>query len=124
MGGFNLPRYLGEPWVGPRLDDGLLVTLKLRDNGPLMSIDEVRRVNWEYVGILRSGEGLRKAVDLYERVNMAVSTRESNAALVSYLTAYAALLRTESRGGTHYRVDYPVKDINWQRRIYFRVSPP
>lgn len=101
--GFNLPRYLSEPWDGPRLDDGLLVTIKLRDNGPLMSIDEVRRVNWEYVGILRSGEGLRKAVDLYERVNMAVSTKESNAALVSYLTAYAALLRTESRG-THYRL--------------------
>ncbi len=73
-------------------------------------------------GILRSGDGLRKAVDLYEQVNVAVNSRESNAALVSYLTAYAALLRTESRGGAHYRVDYPSKDANWRRRIYFKVS--
>ncbi|WP_052885869.1 L-aspartate oxidase [Vulcanisaeta distributa] len=119
--GFNLPRYIGEPWDGPRLDDGLMVTVKLRDHGPMMSIGEVRRVNWEYVGILRSGDGLRKAVDLYEQMNVAVNSRESNAALVSYLTAYAALLRTESRGA-HYRVDYPSKDANWRRRIYFKVS--
>ncbi|GGI79729.1 L-aspartate oxidase [Vulcanisaeta souniana] len=118
--GFNLPRYLGEPWDGPRLDDGSLVTVKLRDHGPIMGIDEVRRVNWEYVGILRSGDGLRKAVELYERVNTTINSRESNAVLVSYLTAYVALLRTESRG-THYRVDYPDKDINWRRRIYLGV---
>nr|WP_252901725.1 hypothetical protein [Vulcanisaeta sp. JCM 14467] len=29
-------------------------------------------------------------------------------------------MRTESRG-VHYRVDYPGKDDNWRRRIYFRV---
>ena len=116
--GLNLPRYLGEPWEGPRLDDGIMVQIGLRADGPLLSIDEIRRINWEHLGILRSEAGLRKAVEIYGSVNTAQWTRESNAALVSYLASYAALLRTESRG-VHYRVDYPVKDDSWRRRIYF-----
>ncbi len=119
--GMNLPRYLEEPWEGPRLDDGMLVQVGLRDQGSSLSIDEVRRINWEHLSILRSEDGLRKALDLYGRLNTAAGTKESNAALVSYLTAYAALLRNESRG-VHYRVDYPSKDNGWRRRIYFRVS--
>nr|WP_252901726.1 hypothetical protein [Vulcanisaeta sp. JCM 14467] len=63
--GLNLPRYLDEPWEGPRLDDGIMVQVGLRDEGPSLSIDEIRRINWEYLGILRSEAGLRKAVEIY-----------------------------------------------------------
>ncbi|MGC9119475.1 MAG: L-aspartate oxidase [Thermoproteus sp.] len=115
--GLNLPLYLDEVWEGPRLDDGIAVAVPVKDGGPSLSLEEIRRMNWEHVGVLRDGVGLQKAVEIYGRVDTGAPADESNAALVSYLTAYAALLRTESRGA-HYRSDFPHGDPEWRRRIY------
>ncbi|MFP3483464.1 MAG: FAD-dependent oxidoreductase [Caldivirga sp.] len=119
--GVNLPQYIDE-WVGFVPSDGIVEAVKINGNGEL-SIGEIRRINWLRLGIVRDGEGLADAVKKYEKVNMhALGEDWSNAALVSYLTAKAALTRCESRG-SHYRVDCPFKSNNWAgRRVYLVMA--
>ena len=64
-------------------------------------VDEVRRLAWDYCGILRHAEGLRTACDR-------LAGSESNLATVALLIARCALARQESRGA-HFRTDYPQK---------------
>jgi L-aspartate oxidase len=61
-----------------------------------------RDVAWQYCGILRDADGLRRAIDL-------LAPDRSNVATVATLIARCALARRESRGG-HYRTDFPEKD--------------
>ncbi len=94
------------------------------------------------VGIFRNGEKLQEAVDelreLLERsrkVGIRYVTHASNPELVeayrlpkmlkiAISIAYAALLRTESRGA-HYREDYLKRDdANWLKRTLVRWSDP
>jgi L-aspartate oxidase len=70
----------------------------------------VRRLMWERVGILRSREGLQRALKEFEQISQAPLTRASrNFLSVATLIARAALWREESRGA-HYRSDYPHRD--------------
>ncbi|MGC9147730.1 MAG: L-aspartate oxidase [Infirmifilum sp.] len=119
--GINLPNHIGEAWEGPSTDDGVVIGVKIPSGRSPLGIDDVRRINWEYVGIVRDGRGLSAALSTYSSHDMVSGTEGSNAVLISYLTTLSALIREESRG-THYRSDYPGKDARWDgKRIYLRV---
>lgn len=114
--GINIQRYI-DKWEGLNVDDDILNYITLKD-GEKLSINDIKELNWKYLGIVRNREGLEKLVQIYESAN----TKDDNAILVSFLSAKAALLRNESRG-THYRVDFPTKNKEWEgKRIYFKVK--
>lgn len=117
--GINMPLYI-DKWEGLYINDGEVIKIKLHE-GNILNIGDIRNINWENVGIIRNEEKLSKAIKFYSNADLLSSRPESNAALVSYLTTYAALVRRESRGN-HYRIDYPSKDdINFRKRLYFSV---
>lgn len=89
---------------------------------------ELKKIMWENVGIIRSGDSLRKAVEKIGRIESKLdftSRDESeielkNMALISGLTAKAALERTESRGA-HFRTDHPKQnDADWKRHLIYK----
>lgn len=83
--------------------------------------DEIRRLMWNYVGIVRSNRRLQRAKkrmdtimaevsDYYGRMRLHPDIIElRNIALVADLTVRCALARTESRG-IHYNIDIPGAD--------------
>ena len=83
---------------------------------PESLISEVQQLMWNKVGIVRTGQGLREAV---ERLHMLALTfpqraarrvcEASNIHAAALLIARLALARLESRGA-HYRTDYPAHD--------------
>lgn len=81
----------------------------------------------EKVGPVRSGAGLKEALDFFDRwaylnrhrVESAEEMEVKNMLQLGELIAEAALARRESRGG-HYRVDYPDTHSRWQKHIIFR----
>lgn len=66
------------------------------------NLPEIRNICSENLGILRSAEGLTRAI-----ARLTPLAQTSNAALLALLMAQAALRRTESRGG-QFRTDYPL----------------
>jgi succinate dehydrogenase/fumarate reductase flavoprotein subunit len=102
---------------------------------PWILRDELGKVMWECVGIVRHGErlqeALRKITELKQRLEK-VSTRGGrefnltwqqaldmrNMLVASELIARSALMREDSRGA-HYREDFPNTDhANWLKNIY------
>ena len=87
-------------------------------------MDRVRDILWDDVGIVRSGSGLRTALE--ELGGLGQSTEPAraadipgpvaNAVLTASLIARAALTRTESRGA-HYRSDFPKRRPVWRVHI-------
>lgn len=83
--------------------------------------DEIRRLMWNYVGIVRSNRRLQRAqqrlqtilhevADYYGNLTLHPDIIEMrNLALVADLTVRCALSRKESRG-IHYNIDYPGTD--------------
>jgi L-aspartate oxidase len=70
----------------------------------------VRRLMWERVGILRTREGLARALQEFEQIAAApLLPGPRNFVTVATVIARAALWREESRGG-HYRLDFPARD--------------
>jgi L-aspartate oxidase len=106
------------PWnkgrAGPAEELGLLLT----------AWDEIRRLMWNYVGIVRSDARLQLAYDRivslrheldsyywgYEISERLLEVR--NLAQVAYLTIRCAMARKESRG-IHYNINYPLRDEEW-----------
>ncbi|HET6566813.1 MAG TPA: L-aspartate oxidase [Rhodothermales bacterium] len=80
--------------------------------------DELRRVMWNYVGIVRSMLRLERAFrrthllyeeteDFYRRSSVSTEVGElRNLIVVAYLIIHSAMMRHESRG-LHYLLDYP-----------------
>ncbi len=90
-------------------------------NGPVDSgveelIDQIQKVMWNDVGIVRTRSGMQRAVKTLEELAPKLQnprTRRaheaSNLHLAASAVARSALAREESRGA-HYRVDYPGHD--------------
>lgn len=80
--------------------------------------DEIRRIMWNYVGIVRSEKRLQRALDKINAIRKELQTyywyhqidtallEVRNLADVAFLTIRCAMKRKESRG-IHYVIDYP-----------------
>ena len=88
------------------------------------AFDRVRDLLWDEVGIVRTGSGLRGALEELAEIGEKVEPSRSaeapgpvaNALLTASLIARAALTRTESRGA-HFRSDFPRRRPGWRLHI-------
>lgn len=83
---------------------------------PRNLIREVQQLMWNNVGVVRTGQGLRQAVESLQALNACLPlpvTRQAceacNIHTAALLIARSALARLESRGA-HYRTDWPAHD--------------
>ncbi|MGB9613376.1 MAG: L-aspartate oxidase, partial [Candidatus Margulisiibacteriota bacterium] len=90
----------------------------------------IKTTMWEKVGIIRSEDGLQKALSIFQelgkKLDFRPTTKEEielkNLLLVAQLIARAAKDRKESRGA-HFRLDYPQRDdLHWKKHLVYRLG--
>jgi L-aspartate oxidase len=80
---------------------------------------QVRQLMWERAGLVRTGDGLRHALDRLAALEADLpggASEARNLVTVARLVARAALSRPESRGA-HFRADHPDTRSAWRRRV-------
>jgi L-aspartate oxidase len=90
---------------------------------PALTKAALQELMWREVGIVRDGEGLRRAkavLSAWSSRKLETGDRESqelaDMLVCARLVTEAALLREESRGA-HFRSDWPVQGEEWRRRV-------
>ena len=81
-------------------------------------MSDIRTIAWRDLGIVRSGEGLERAI----RQLAGLGDISTGGAEVAALIARAALEREESRGA-HYRSDHPTTDPHLAKRSVTKPEP-
>jgi succinate dehydrogenase / fumarate reductase flavoprotein subunit len=132
----EVPEDLREGLVEPHLSDLNALAGHDGEHEAEAVLADLREVMWDHAGILRDESSLREGLDRLEAVrgraaDMRVGpvTSESFELAVdvgfSLVAAEAvlrgALEREESRGA-HYRTDYPDRDPDWRRNVYFDAA--
>ena len=102
------------------------------NHGALLGVKEnVQRLMWEKVGIVRKGQDLSEATRELEQMENVLQyeacnpedVETYNTLTVGRLIAQAALIRTESRGG-HFRQDFVQRDdVHWKKHVVFQRNP-
>jgi L-aspartate oxidase len=95
----------------------------------LATVDEIKRLAWEDLGLVRNEHGLRvatKQLALWSSTSPEPQTiadwQRTNLVTVSQLIATAAAKRKESRGA-HFRTDFPHTDTSRARHVVLRRQP-
>jgi L-aspartate oxidase len=126
--GERVARQLRRPSVdGPRRPHRTLEIRSITGGGSPdnhATVEEVRDLLWDSMGIVRTGAGLSTAVARLEHLlgrfgpseRSAPGSLTANAITSALLIGRAALARTESRGA-HYRTDFPRPRPSWRKHL-------
>jgi L-aspartate oxidase len=109
----------GDSAAAPTADDTVPVPARPPVEAPAPSIERLRDLMWDHVGIVRNGDDLRAAcgaLATWESRSKTDIFELQNLNLCGRLVAEAALMREESRGA-HYRKDFPQPQEHWRRHI-------
>ncbi len=86
------------------------------------SLDRVKRILWEKVGIVRSAEKLTAAIERLIEIALSPSPWEvRSGAILSLGITVSAMRREESRGG-HYRSDFPYEREEFRKHSTFSLE--
>jgi L-aspartate oxidase len=108
-------RIAAEACAGRTLTQGVLPAMRRRPD-ELQLMPMIRKICSEYLGILRDAPGLTTAL-----TRLAPFAADSDAALVAWLIADAALRRRESRGA-HFRTDFPAAEARFAASSCSHIS--
>jgi len=117
-----------------------IVEIFKRDKGfdPLEVKEELTGIVGKYVGVIRNEDGLRKAIQTFDKTkenkigNLCLVGERSfktlakllevvNLLMIGRFVTLAARMRTETRGA-HRREDYPELDEGWSKNIVFQLE--